>query len=404
MTSRRSLRQRCAAFFALVIACAVLGACSGGDDGAGGSGVPPTASITPRPTSTATPPSQGLRLQIERSQLPKMSARLADLIRRQPWYNELTPAKVALVTMLLKCEQAATAKGESTSAADALQFASEQGWYTDGLDDREAKALSEVFDAFAVSYTKTDAPPVGAVLSTTMRNETFDVVSLPETGEKVIIVASKDAVLGRKALDIARENLPKIEGIAGKFPYPFIYIEVTPDFPPELGGLSYDEFIGVNNKDVNTEVIAHELTHSTVYGIFPTWFEEGVAYFMGHFMANDLDAGARSAMNDLAKLKADNKVDIRTIGRHPGLYSDWDYFTETRRGFLFVKSIFDIQGIEGLSSTIKALRTKTYNDNDLLAAIMRLTPANLQEQMRKLYCDRVIGTTHNYCVSSGSAF
>ncbi|HEY7269596.1 MAG TPA: hypothetical protein VH951_07195 [Dehalococcoidia bacterium] len=398
----KSAAWKYAGLVACAVLCAAVLACAGGgNEGGAQAGASPTASITPRPTSTATPQSEGFRQQAERTQLPRMSVNLAGLVRQQPWFNDMSADKLALVTMLLKCEQAAIAHGENTATADALQFASEQGWYGDGLDDHEAKALSEVFDAFALSFTKPDAPPVGSVLSTTLKNQTFDVVNLPETGDKVIIVASKDAALGRKTLQIAIDNLPKIEGVAGRFPYPFIYIEVTPDFPPELGGVSYDEFIGINSKDANTEVISHELTHSTVYGIFPTWFEEGVAYFMGHYMANDLDAGTRSAMNDLRGIKADNKVDIGMIGLHPGLYSDWDYFAETRRGFLFVKSIFDIEGIDGLSATIKALRTKTYGDNDLLAAILKLAPQNLQDQLRKLYCDRVVGGTHNYCASGG---
>ncbi len=94
---------------------------------------------------------------------------------------------------------------------------------------------------------------------------------------------------------------------------------------------------------------------------------------------------------------ADNKVDIINYG----IYTGWDYFAETRSGFLFVKSIFDIEGIDGLSKTVKSLRTKTYNDNELLAAIMTYAPANVQAQMRKLFCDRVKGGSRNYCVSGG---
>jgi hypothetical protein len=368
-----------------------------GSAGGDSAKAPATATITPRPASTATPQAEGLKRQAEQTQLPRMTQALADLVRKQAWFQDMSPVKLNLLANLLTCEQAARAHGEPGSVADALQFASEQGWYADGLDDHEAKGLSEVLAAYALSFTKEGAPAVGTTLGTTLRNQTFDTVTLPETGDKVVIVASKDQRLGQKALELATDYLPKIEAIAGKFPYPFIYIEVTPDYPDELLGTSYDEFIGVNYKSVENNTLAHELTHSTVYGVFPTWFEEGFAYFMGNYLSDQVDKFTKTATAELQKMGADNKVDII----NHGIYTDWDYYAETRRGFLFVKSIFDIEGIDGLSKTVKSLRSKTYNDNELLAAIMTYAPANLQTQLRKLFCDRVKGATRNYCVGGG---
>jgi len=360
-----------------------------------GSAAEPTPTFTPRPTATPTPVAQGLRQQAETQHLPRMSQALADLVRSQPWYQELTPAKLNLIAGLLKCEQAAKSKGEPKAAAELFQFATEQDWYADGLDDREATGLAGVVQAYERSLTKTYAPAIGGSISSTLRNQLFDVTTLPETGEKTVIIASKDAGLGRKALQIVTEYLPQLEGITGKFPYPFIYVEVVPDLPEEVRGLSYDEFIEVGTTSVNVMVISHELTHSTVYGQFPIWFEEGLAYFLGYYLSDSLASGASSAAADLRQIGAANKVDITNYG----YYSDWDYIAETRRGFLFVKSLYDIEGIEGLSATIKALRTKTYNDNELLAAILQYAPEDKQTALKKLYCDRVAGTTRNYCVA-----
>jgi hypothetical protein len=356
---------------------------------------PSTLTITPRPASTPTPASQAFRRQAEQSILPKMSQPLADLVRAQPWFQEMTPAKLSLVSMVLKCEQAARQQGEPMAAMDALRLASDQGWYSDGLDDREATGLSEVFDAFALSFTKLGDATAEAVLGSTLRFRTFDVVNLPETGDKVVIIDSQDEALGRKALDIVTTYLPKIEEFAGKFPYPFIYVEVTPDFPEELYGLSYDEFIGVNSKNVDVNTLSHELTHSTVYGHFPTWFEEGLAYYIGAYMSGQLEQDARLALMDLSLLHAPNKVDI--FNYH--LYTEWDYLTEIRTGFLFVKSLVDVEGMDGLSQTVKSMRSKTYSDNELVSAILQLAPLDLQGQIRKLLCERIVGTTRNYCVA-----
>jgi hypothetical protein len=99
----------------------------------------------------------------------------------------------------------------------------------------------------------------------------------------------------------------------------------------------------------------------------------------------------------LNSLRADNRVDIINYG----LYTDWDYIAERARGFLFLKSIYDIEGIEGLSKTVKSLRSKSYNDNELLTAIMQLAPDSAQTALRKLYCDRIVGATRNYCTAGG---
>ena len=367
----------------------LIGAGSGSTDA---SSAPPT--FTPRPTSTPTPVAQGLRQQAEAQHIARMSPALAELVRAQPWYREMTPAKFNLVAALTKCEQSAKNKGEPRAVLDMLSLATEQGWYGDGLDDREAAGFGGVVQAYERSLTKPDAPPVGTVLASTIRNQLFDVVTLPETGEKVVVVASADAKLGRAALELTVANLPFVEGVVGKFPYPFIYIEVTKDYPAELLGTSYDEFIGLRTTAVNTEVVVHELTHSTVYGSFPVWFEEGIAYFLGYEFTGRLPQATSEAEAHLRRIGADNKVDIINYG----FYTTWDYFAETRRGFLFVKSLYDILGMEGLSPMVKQLRTKTYNDNELLQAIIAQTPVEKQNAVRKLFCDRLIGASRNYCI------
>jgi hypothetical protein len=354
------------------------------------------AAVTPRPTATATPIAEGLRKQAEAQFLPRMSQPLQELVRAQGWYQELTPEKLALIEMLLKCEQSARSRGEPKAASELFQFATEQGWYGDGFDDYEAAGLTGAIMAYDRSLTKSDAPPVGATISSTIRHRLFEIAELPETGPKAVVVASQDPALGRRSLDYVVQYLPQVEGLVGKFPYPFLYVEVVPELPEEIYGVSYDEFIGLAPTWGTTpEVVAHELTHSTVYGLFPIWFEEGLAYFLGYYLTDSLARGTREAVSDLAVLRATNKVDIINYG----FYTEWDYWAETRRGFLFVKSLFDIVGIENLSTTVKQLRTRTYNDNELLVRILELAPEDKQTEIKKLYCDRVVGTTRNYCVA-----
>ncbi len=168
----------------------VLGiACGSGGGSSSSSSALPT--ITPRPASTATPVAAGLRINAEQHYLPQMSQPLQDLIRAQAWYAEMTPTKLILVALILQAEQAAKPKGEGRSVTDMLQFASEQGWYKDGLDDHEASGLGGVLLAYKTSLLKDDAPAVGPTISTTLQYQLFNTVTLPVTGDKVVIVSQQ---------------------------------------------------------------------------------------------------------------------------------------------------------------------------------------------------------------------
>lgn len=397
MSARSFISRPTSVLGALVLTLAAL-ACSSGSGnapllGAANAGQPTEVPAAP-PEPTATPVAQGLKLQAERQQLPRLSQPLADLIRAQPWYNELSQPKYNLIASILKTEQAAKAKGEPKSAFEMLSFVAEQGWYQDGFDDPEAAGLVGVFDAYTRSLTKEWAPPVGSMISSTIKYQLFRVVHLPETGDKVVVVASQDENLGRRALDLAVENLPRVEAIVGKFPYSFLYFEVAKDLPEYLAGTAYDEFITLASNSVDAVTIIHEVTHSTVYGLFPIWFEEGLAYFMESYLTDNL---ARDTAAVPARVRASGApwLDVRAYG----YYTDSHYLAEIGGGFLVLKTLFDIEGIEGVGKTVRALRTRTYNDQELLSAIMQQAPEDKQPDIRRLYCDRIIGTARNYCTA-----
>ena len=127
--------------------------------------------------------------------MPKLTPALRELVAAQPWFGEMTPGHFNLIAGLVKTEIAAKAKGEERSVAGMLQFASEQSWYRDGLDETEAAGLGGVFEAYAGSLAKDW--PIGPVLASTLRYQLFRVVALPETGDKIIVVSSDDEALGR---------------------------------------------------------------------------------------------------------------------------------------------------------------------------------------------------------------
>jgi hypothetical protein len=293
-----------------------------------------------------------------------------------------------------KCERVAVRRGEPLAVAEILGFASEQGWYTDGLDERETKALTGVFGAYFESLDDENAPAIGPVIASTLRHGHFEVVQLAETGEMVLLVSAEDRDAGTQALSMSVEALPRIEAIVGAFPYKFLHTQVI-ELLPFHAGISYNEFIGLSPDYVDYGTVAHEILHSTLYGIFPLWFEEGLAHFIEYYLQGTLDAGVREHTDGLRFLGRDARLDLRPKRS----YSERDELAERFQGFLFLKAVFDVEGIEGLSKTVRALRTRTFADQELIHLLVLEAPAEHQARLSQLICERVLGTSRNYCVT-----
>ena len=347
---------------------------------------PPAADVNP-PTQTP----ETLKRLAEGQYISRMSAPLADIIRAQPWLDTMGPAHLTLLSALIDCERAAGARGEKQSVIDAFSYATEQGWYQDGMDETEAAGLRGVFQVYTESLSDQRAPAIGPVIASTIRHQLVNVIQLPASGEMVLMVSADDPALGAKVLGQASYYLPEIERISGKFPYTFLHIALT-DLPEFFAGLSYDEFITISPDYTGDDTVVHELTHSTLYGIFPTWFEEGFAYFMEHYMTETLPQGVASYKGDLARARIDPVVLIgpeRPFGAN--------YALDSATGFLFMNAMYEANGIEAVAATIRSLRSKTFNDQDLIRTLVSTGTPEQQEIVKQVVCQHVLGSTRNYC-------
>jgi hypothetical protein len=144
---------------------------------------------------------------------------------------------------------------------------------------------------------------------------------------------------------------------------------------------------------VDGETVIHEITHSALYGIFPLWFEEGFARFVGHYLTHSLDEGVRLYTEHLRLLRRESRLNI---GPRPG-YNEVDYLAERDQGFLFFKAIYDLKGTEAVVQTIRSLRNKTSSDQELIRTLAQSAGQQHQVQSRQYVCQREVGTTHNYC-------
>jgi hypothetical protein len=370
----------------LLPALALLSACGSGGE-APPPTVPPDAPLAP--TANATETARALIDTAEGQYLANMSLELNELVRAQAWFETLTQEHVDLVAAILRTERAAKAKGEADSVHAMLTFASEQGWYSDGLDQEEARGLRGAFEAYETSLTRKYAPTIGPVLSTTLEFGMFRATELPEGGEMIVVVSADDPAVGNTLLDKTIEWLPKIEELVGAYPYSFLHLMVT-DLGEVYAGLSYDEFIAISPDYVDDETIVHELTHSTMYGSFPTWFEEGFAYFVGYYMTGTIEENVEAAK---AALGEDTALYV-------GLYrdtSDIGFIREQIEGMLFMNGVYELNGIDALIGTVREVRTKSLNDQELLRAFVSYGASEQQQRMEGYFCENVVGTSRNYC-------
>ena len=362
------------------------------DTPASSPGPAPTATAAAAPTEVPTPSAGDRKTMAEGRYLTKMSSTLAQAIREQPWFEAMAAEHVSLIAAIMETERAAGARGETDSVAAAFGFATEQAWYKDGFDAAEAVGLRGVFQTYTVSLEDWRAPQIGPVLASTIAYELTATLELPESGTVVVLVSADDAEQGRLALDMAVRWLPEIEAVTGAFPYEFLHITITELF--ELyAGLSYDEFISLAPDSVTEDVVIHELTHSTLYGIFPTWFEEGFAHFMEYYLTNTLAEGEAFYLEELTYLEADR---VLNVGPKPG-YDFYDYYVDRVTGFLFVKGLYDLNGIEHVIEVIRSLRTKTFTDQELIKRLIETDDTDRRAALEAYICGNVVGTTRNYC-------
>jgi len=373
-------------FAAIVLAAGLLLGCKG------------SVATTPPLVPTANPTQQARVLTdtAEAKFLPGMTVELSGLVRAQPWFKQLTQSRVDLIEAILKCERAAKARGEAESVRTMLSVASEQGWYGDGLDEGEARGLRGAFEAYTESLSNRNAPAIGPVLATTLRYGLFRAVNLKEGGEMILVVSADDPKVGQAIIDMSVDALPQIEALVGAYPYKFLHIMVT-DLDEYLAGLSYDQFIAIAANSVDRGTVVHELTHSTMYGKFPIWFEEGFAHFVEFYFTDGLDKAVKQFTADLKYLGTDTKLYVG-VYRSDGVAG---YIAEREQGFLFMKAVYDLQGIAGVTDAVRALRTHSLGDQDLLREFVQHgTPAD-QEKMKAYFCKNVVGTSRNYCPASG---
>jgi hypothetical protein len=340
------------------------------------------------PVPTATPAPIDPKKNAESRLFTSMKPAMVEYVRAQPWFAEVTLDEYRLIEELRAAGQTAQKHGTEPALMSLVRLAADQPWAQDDLDEQEAKGFKAVLEAYQEGLEDRYEIDVSMALPSTLKGAFFKTVPLPESGEVTVLVSSDVERLGPQAFSLAVETLPKVESIVGKYPYPFLFIWIT-SLDGYAAGLSRDEFIWIDPADLDVDTMAHEMTHATVYGIFPTWFEEGFAYFMGFFHSGSMEAREREFRTGLASNRLDTRLDLNARFGHS---LETAYISSLAQGFLFFKGIYDIEGFEGMGKIIRALRSKTFgNDNELVREITANGRAETRDQLRQFVCANVTG-------------
>jgi hypothetical protein len=126
-----------------------------------------------------------------------------------------------------------------------------------------------------------------------------------------------------------------------------------------------------------------------MYGSFPTWFEEGFAYFVGYYMTGELEENVQLAKDALGDTRL-------FVGPYRDV-SDAGFFREQIEGMLFMNAVYEMNGIDSLIDSVRQIRTKSLSDQELLRIFVAHGPSEEQQRMEAYFCENVVGTSRNYC-------
>jgi hypothetical protein len=333
-------------------------------------------------------PALDLRREVE-AELATMNPALAGWVRRQPWLKHSLGRGHLQLVITINAGGSAVARGlmsmrEATFLTD---VAEKLDWYRDGLSDKEAAALAAVYRLGlpTASIHNRGASFAGSVredLATTLSERQFSFVGTdPATRTVVVALGGASSKERIEALALAREALARLEGLLGEHHGQTLFIHITSQIAH--AGEASGELISVQPGALNLRTVAHEVTHTMFVGWKPFWFREGIAHFLGAYLADSLWDEYADAHAVLAAVGADRRLQPSVF---PGTSEDSSL--DRARGLILLTDVYEIIGMEGMRSALKKLRVMTASDQQILEALYDAAADDSQHrELASLYCE-----------------
>lgn len=324
----------------------------------------------------------------------------ASFLLNQPWIDDGTPETFSLVSTLRTAEGTFSGLGYPYGTGAFSQFVTsltDISWYADGLDKREKLILKAVFETmnFGLSPRSDLKHPDSdwiVRMHDTLKNELYTWVSLPQSGDKPLIAASKDPDLARRALTLAATYMPDIEAFFGPFKQDYLFFFVTDDSPNCGQTRGSEAFILLQPDCVFPLVVAHETVHTFTEAPLPGWYSEGIAEFVSARLTADIDVVYRYLTSYLAregksKFHLDNLLEA---------VDDQERFG----GMLFLKDVADLIGYTALSEVCQETNKMAErlgmnlllrgHGTEIFDVIRSQTPADKKQALEDLIAARTL--------------
>jgi hypothetical protein len=320
-----------------------------------------------------------------------MAPELQAVVRHQPWLQPpIDSDTLALIGAISATTTAdfiglPIAEGDPSETAAFVDRVGSLPWVVDGLDQREKLVVAAAFRS-AAEYTDfliSRETPLGERLTRGPRADRklewkpiqdalergrFDIVLLPRVGWRVVLAIGPDDE-GRRALEAVAASIVEIEELIGTYPHHQLLLVVDPPFDmANAAAAALESMIFFKPERTSRVVAAHELVHIYADSLFPPlWLQEGLAIFLSNHLQGDIEDVFLTVSQNLVSAEAAGFLDC--LGDPEGQER-----VGRAVGFLFLKEIYDLAGLEPVSKMAQAMRANHFITVDAITKIRSYVP------------------------------
>ena len=258
------------------------------------------------------------------------------------------------------------------------------GWFTDGLDEKEAVVLNA---AGALSGRGQDKA-IQLVKGLDANFFASETLSLPVSGEKTFIVTTPSGDMQSQlqpALALVERWMVAVEDFVGVYKPQYVLVAVEELAPSVCGtGTSQLEdvpgFVTLNIRCIQDTTVVHELAHIFI-GAGPVWFREGAADLVVYHVTGK----SGGYLSRSASGKAEPSAVIKLEPGSP------EYVNQGAIGADLLLEVYRLIGAERTSSVLKKISSGEWpRETPILTRLfLDATPDESKQAMNSIFANRI---------------
>jgi len=327
---------------------------------------------------------RGIAADTEEALRRLRSTSLIRTIVAQPWLHDTIDDNERVLLGLLADAADHKTRVRTWPFDEVLIKATQASWFLDGLNERE---IAMVGAATALSFRDSDR---AAELMDAITTDSFlyESVSLPQSGEKTLVVTSGSQDIARRqasALALVKQWMVAVEDFAGPYVPRYVVISVE-QIGNTLCGTARGQnqetpgIVTLNIDCVQDATVIHEVAHIFL-GVGPTWFSEGVADLALFHVSGQ--TGSYLGQPALGKIELN--------GGGSATDADLSYYrSQGALGAKFLVDLYKMLGPQQMSAVVKEMSLVEWPRRGewLLDALRASVPPDYRARVEALIADR----------------